>query len=142
MKIISILPSPSSSLEFLGKEEKICKSLIYIDRFLAKSSLSYKMYHTIVGGLEVKLRMSVEELNNKKHQKKKNTDRYFLESTVIKNSNIFWTKTTTFNPANIWKSKSLAYHSLLIHDFLSFGSCSTSQILTEVNARKYTLYQK
>lgn len=78
MKVISIIPSPSSSLEeFLGKE-KICKSLIYIDRFLAKSSLSYKMYHTIVGGLEVKLRMSAEELSNKKHQKKKiQTDIYW-----------------------------------------------------------------
>lgn len=85
------------------KKEKICKSLIYINCFLAKSSLSYKMYHR--RGLEVKLRMSVEELSNKKHQKKKNTDRYFLESTVIQKFKRFLDENYYIQPCKYLKKQ-------------------------------------
>lgn len=63
------------------------------------------MYHTIVGGLEVKLRMSVEELSNKKHQKKKNTDRCFLVSTVIQKFKHFLDKNYHIQPCKYLKTQ-------------------------------------
>lgn len=56
--------------------------------FPCKVIFSYNTYHTIVKGLKGKKK--VEELSNKRQQKRLQTDiGYYLESTVIQKNKIF-----------------------------------------------------